>query len=303
MLPVYRPSTAHHPSLTVPNTNMSGDYLGLYREPDRYHGRSESYEHSGDSYRGSRRGGYRGSRPHPYQGHRGRGPERPRRDSREPQWGTGHDARERSDSRDFRHRLGSGTTHGDSRVLPAELHRERRDWPGEVHAKSEAGAPRISDHGRYGLNGLRHDPREISKDEAGHTEQDRLDRSREPHKTPYRASSTLKGLRDEALGSETPGERNKPAKADDGASGSASMAGPKKFNDPWIPILRLRDPRVTSRLESRYNELSAVNEKLALLQAEKIKLSSALLTLEVYAARDALNVEICGEKLDEFTYL
>jgi len=46
-----------------------------------------------------------------------------------------------------------------------------------------------------------------------------------------------------------------------------------------------------------------VNKTISELQADAMKLTSLLEMLEVYASRDALNVEISKEKLDEFTYL
>ncbi|KAM9911299.1 hypothetical protein OXX69_003662 [Metschnikowia pulcherrima] len=75
------------------------------------------------------------------------------------------------------------------------------------------------------------------------------------------------------------------------------------FTNPWISLLRLGEGKTAARLEQNHKELAAVNNKLAELQSEKIKLTCALSTLEVYAKRDALNSEICSEKLDEFTYL
>lgn len=75
------------------------------------------------------------------------------------------------------------------------------------------------------------------------------------------------------------------------------------YANPWVPLLKLGEGKTAARLELNYKELSSVNDKLAELQSEKIKLTCALATLEVYAQRDALNTEICSEKLDEFTYL
>ncbi|SGZ56105.1 CIC11C00000001526 [Sungouiella intermedia] len=76
-----------------------------------------------------------------------------------------------------------------------------------------------------------------------------------------------------------------------------------KFSDPWITILRIGEGKTAARMDAAYKELSNVNKTISELQADAMKLTSLLEMLEVYASRDALNVEISKEKLDEFTYL
>lgn len=83
-------------------------------------------------------------------------------------------------------------------------------------------------------------------------------------------------------------------------SGVSSSA---KFSDPWISILRMGEGKTAARMEATYKELVSINNTISELQSEKYKLSNLLATLDVYCARDSLNVEISKEKLDEFTYL
>lgn len=56
-------------------------------------------------------------------------------------------------------------------------------------------------------------------------------------------------------------------------------------------------------MDASYKELANVNRTITELQSETMKLSALLSMLEVYASRDALNVEISNEKLDDFTYM
>lgn len=86
------------------------------------------------------------------------------------------------------------------------------------------------------------------------------------------------------------------------ASRDQGNSGPT-YTDPWISILHIRDGKVALRLEARHQELANVNKSLGLLQAQVHKLKAHMDLLDVYAKRDALNVEMTSEKLDEFTFL
>lgn len=129
---------------------------------------------------------------------------------------------------------------------------------------------------------------------------DRAERGPRPFRGGYRGDH---GFRER--GSDSPAHKsissggNTPSGKDrHSVSGSSS-----KFLDPWISILRIGEGKTAARMESTYKELASVNKTISELQAETLKLSSLLATLEVYGKRDSLSVEISNEKLDEFTYL
>lgn len=83
---------------------------------------------------------------------------------------------------------------------------------------------------------------------------------------------------------------------------SLSADGPR-CSSPWVLILRIKDPKVITQMESNYRSAVSVNATLSKLQIEAIRLENTLATFDVYAKRDALNVEQCNQKLEEFTYL
>ncbi|WPK25298.1 hypothetical protein PUMCH_002609 [Australozyma saopauloensis] len=74
-------------------------------------------------------------------------------------------------------------------------------------------------------------------------------------------------------------------------------------SNPWVSILGIKDLKAVAQMESNYREEAIINEKLAKLQAETIKLECTLSTFDLYAKRDAINVELCSEKLEEFSYI
>lgn len=76
----------------------------------------------------------------------------------------------------------------------------------------------------------------------------------------------------------------------------------KKFNNPWIPILRIQDEKTQVKLESNYTDLASVNKELLELQIQRFKLSNVVENLEKTIEREALHVQITNEKLEEFTY-
>ena len=77
----------------------------------------------------------------------------------------------------------------------------------------------------------------------------------------------------------------------------------RQQSSPWIARLGIKDPKVASQMYSTYRAEAALNEKLSKLQAAAHKLESTLATYEIYAKRDALNVQQCSGKLEEFMYL
>lgn len=85
---------------------------------------------------------------------------------------------------------------------------------------------------------------------------------------------------------------------------SKERRGPelRDVRNPWAAILRV-DSKTAARLAASAAELSALNRRLAQLQADRMRLAGAVATLDVYAGRDALNAAISAEKLDEFVYM
>ncbi|QRG40730.1 hypothetical protein FDK38_005219 [Candidozyma auris] len=95
---------------------------------------------------------------------------------------------------------------------------------------------------------------------------------------------------------------------DHAATPSSTSSGPvapssSTCTDPWISILQISDEKVAKRLESRHLELANVNKTLGQLQLQRHKLKAHMDLLDVYAKRDALNVEMTSEKLDEFAFM
>lgn len=77
----------------------------------------------------------------------------------------------------------------------------------------------------------------------------------------------------------------------------------KNFNNPWISILRIKDDKTQSKLESNFVEENKINKKLTSLQFEKHNLLKQFNDLNDDIERDSLHVSITNEKLEEFIYL
>lgn len=78
---------------------------------------------------------------------------------------------------------------------------------------------------------------------------------------------------------------------------------PQTGTNPWIHLLLIKDEHTRSTLQQRYQELEEVDARLIELQKTRLSMESAVRTLEIYAAKEALNVSITNDKLEEFTYL
>ncbi|KAG7194016.1 uncharacterized protein KQ657_005215 [Scheffersomyces spartinae] len=72
--------------------------------------------------------------------------------------------------------------------------------------------------------------------------------------------------------------------------------------NPWIQLLHIKDEHTRTTLQQRYLELEEVDARLMELQKSRLAMESAAKTLEIYAAKEALNVSITNDKLEEFTY-
>lgn len=127
---------------------------------------------------------------------------------------------------------------------------------------------------------------------------DMRERHERSERKPFRGAYRDHSYRER--GSDSPAHRSGSAVV---APNDRSSMSVSKFSDPWISILRIGEGRTAARMDATYKELSNVNKTIAELQAEAMKLNALLSMLEVYALRDALNVEITNEKLDEFTYM
>ncbi|KAF3986902.1 hypothetical protein FT663_02567 [Candidozyma haemuli var. vulneris] len=137
---------------------------------------------------------------------------------------------------------------------------------------------------------------------------DRPDRRNEFVKEPSRSKSIGTPKHDNSSPRHTPSSfsgasSSGPAPSRDPGPVSSPSAATPSYTDPWISILHIRDSKVASRLEARHQELANVNRSLGQLQAQRHKLKAHMDLLDVYAKRDALNVELTSEKLDEFTFL
>lgn len=74
-------------------------------------------------------------------------------------------------------------------------------------------------------------------------------------------------------------------------------------SNPWISILRIDRAKDIAQMEKNYLVECAINEKLAKLQAESLKLECTLKTFKLYGERDALTVELSSKNLEEITYM
>lgn len=281
-----------------------GNYL-LYQGPGRgdrsdshhdrrYDGTSRNYRDRG-GYRGrgydTYRGGYRGRDHGRYRDPRDRDPRD--RDLRD------RDLRDR-DPRDRDPRDRDVRDRGPRDRDPRE--REPRDKDlrdvRENDPRDRAPRERESREDRKEREDRR-DDKELRQERPERPERpdmrERHDRSeRKPFRGAYRDHSYRE------RGSDTPAHRSGSAVVTPGERSSMSVS---KFSDPWISILRIGEGKTAARMDATYKEVSNVNKTIAELQADAMKLSALLSMLEVYALRDALNVEITNEKLDEFTYM
>ncbi|OBA20500.1 hypothetical protein METBIDRAFT_43406 [Metschnikowia bicuspidata var. bicuspidata NRRL YB-4993] len=282
---------------------MSGNGGYYPNGESRGTGRYDSYYDKNTDSRDSRgRGGYRGGRGHGRYGAnlRGRGKGFGRPD---------HSYGGRPLYRDANHRGGDSPRddprdHGPRDFAPREhpYHRDgprdlRRDDQREILRPDSYSGRRENDDLRTGEAREHARNRDSSPGRTnGHPQledrgHDRADRSTERPAERLTERPQYSGMRGPSRGSNYGQKRT-----------SDAGHGSHRTN-PWITLLKLGQGKTAARVELNYKEISRVNDRLAELQSEKVKLACALSTLEVYAKRDALNVEICSEKLDEFTYL
>lgn len=259
---------------------MSGHNYS-YQDSGRLSDRSDSYEsrkfdHPLRNYRG--RGSYRGRAPDYYRGRGGYKSrdygrdyrERDPRD-REPEW----NARDR-DPRD----RGVRDPRGEYRPSDRDeyLRPEREERPERPERRERMDRPDRPER----FERLERPDRSLRPYRGGFRGDVHGHRERENESVPHRATGS---------GASTPSERER-------TDGLAS-----KYADPWISILHIGEGKTAARMNANYKDLVSVNKSISQLQEDAYKLQSLLATLEVYGARDALNVEISKEKLDEFTYL
>lgn len=76
-----------------------------------------------------------------------------------------------------------------------------------------------------------------------------------------------------------------------------------RSQDPWTLILRIRDEKTQARLDATHALLGAANRQLVELQKERLRLETAVAHLERNALKEALNVQLTHDKLEEFAFL
>lgn len=301
-----------------------------------------SYPGGRDSYRDSYRESYRElPRESLREGHRG-GPYRDNRDNRDPrEIRESRDARPRDTNypREY-HYNGLNTSRGSYSIDSRDLRdsREPRDLidSRDFRDMREYGSLRESRDGReneYDSREYRNDVnRDIGSGSRGYNDhrpdpRDHFHNGRENVRNPDRPSfsretSTSLGYSGEPSSHHGPsnhqniapeaaqggyGGAHSPHVRNVGSSNHRDTKSPQtsgaRAGSPWVLILRIKDPKVASQMESNYLAEVAVNETLSKLQVESMKLENTLATFDVYAKRDALNVEQCNQKLEEFTYM
>lgn len=72
---------------------------------------------------------------------------------------------------------------------------------------------------------------------------------------------------------------------------------------PWISIFQLKDERMKHSLEKTASRLETINKELAESQRSKFNLELSLNNLERQCQKEALNIKITDEKLEEFSFL
>lgn len=85
-------------------------------------------------------------------------------------------------------------------------------------------------------------------------------------------------------------------------SGSVSTA-PRKTQDPWILILKIKDEKTQVRLDASHRTLASLDRQLVELQKGRLRLEASVAHLERNAVKEALNVQSTHEKLEEFAFL
>lgn len=231
------------------------------------------YERKFDSSRGRGRGGYRG-RDHFSGPQRGRG-----RNYRDRDFGgrdhNGHEYRDERDGQEYR--VGQEYRERESIERERELEpREREQRPLFDRERSDRGEQRPP------------------------FDRERSDRSfsgRGAHR------GGAHGAHRGGRGSPNSFGGKPPRTSVSGSTPQRSGSAAPTYVDPWILILQVKDAKVAGRMDANYRLLEAVNKTVAELRVERHKLARSLQMLDTYAKREALNVEICSEKLDEFTYL
>lgn len=267
-----------------------GNYLayqgsGRATDRDSYHDRR--YDTNPRNFRG--RGSFRGRKHEHY---RGRGNLRGRdyrdyNDSRE------RDPRERDPrDRDPRDREPRDRDLREGPNREYEREREREEFRPRERDDSDARADRMDSaeaQERPGGERLREGlQREAFERER--LERERLDRDKlRAARGGYRGSQGFRNgnNHEQSSGGSTPGGKSTAT----------------KNSNPWLSILHIGEGKTAARMEANYRELQKVNQAISELQADAHRMECLLAVLEVYGARDALNVEITSEKLDEFSYL
>ncbi|KAK6199541.1 transcriptional regulatory protein LGE1-domain-containing protein [Scheffersomyces amazonensis] len=82
-----------------------------------------------------------------------------------------------------------------------------------------------------------------------------------------------------------------------------SVSTAKTFNNPWIGILQIDSETTQDSLEKNYNDLKKVNKDIDQLQKIRLELENSVNFLDNQLEREALNVQLTNEKLEEFAYL